>query len=93
MGKKVIMGKNVEIIYKIEDGRTSVVDGKISSISKDSFVVKAFKRVIFSLDQKRYDLFEITSSTIKILRKSIQKRNSVVNNFNYATEGFDDGEY
>ena len=93
MGKKVIMEKNVEIIYKIEDGRTSIVDGKISSRSKDSFFVRAFKRVIFSLDRKRYDLSEVTSSTIKILRKNIEKINPLNCNFNLATEGTDDSEY
>ena len=63
MENKAILGEKVEIVYKTDDGRTNIVDGEISSSSKEFFVVKAFKRVILSLDQTRYDLFEVTSST------------------------------
>lgn len=88
------VNENVEIIYEMENGRTSIINGKVFSKNREFFIVKLFKRVILSLNNKeKYDLVEITSSTIKILRKSIQKINPVVHNFNYATEGFDDGEY
>lgn len=90
MKKKTAIVKNVEITYKRKDGKTSVIDRKVSSENKDSFVVKVFKRVIFSLDKTRYDLFEVTSSTIKIFLKSVEKMSLLDSNFNLATEGIDD---
>jgi len=91
--KTPILNKNVEIIYKMEDGRTSVVNGEILSKSKKSFIMKMFKRAILSFDKKKYDLCEITSAKIEIFCERIEKINSISRKFNFATEGWDDGGY
>ena len=91
--KTPILNKNVEIIYKMKDGRTGIVNGEILSKSKESFIVKMFKRAILSFDKKKYDLCEITSAKIEIFCKRIEKINSMNREFNLATEGWDDGGY
>lgn len=95
MGKKLYVHEKdkVQVVFKMEDGRTGIVDGKILCKRKNSFIVKAFKKVVLSLSGTGYDLVEMTSSTIKILRKSIQNINPISHEFNLATDGIDDGEY
>jgi hypothetical protein len=95
MGKRLRLRvkEKAQIVFKIKDGRTSIVDGVIFSRNKKSFLVKVFKRIIFSIDEKKYDLVEFASSTIRIFKKDIQKMNPINRNFNIAIEGIDDGEY
>jgi hypothetical protein len=93
MKRKVSVNEKVEIVYKMEDGRISIVDGEIISCHENSYVMELFKRVVFSLSEKTYDLFEISFSRVEILFNSIKCVNSIDGVFNLSTEGIDDDGY
>ena len=93
MDKKLKTKRQIQIVYKTEDGRTSIVDGEVSSKNRNSLFIRVFKKVILSIDRKHYDLVDFVPSVLKILRKDIQNTNPIKHELKYVTEGFDDGEY
>lgn len=92
MEKELKVHEKAQIVFT-KDGKTNIVDGEVSGKNKKSFLVKCFKRVVWSLDKSKYDLVEVTSATIKILRKNIQNIIPLKHDFNVAIEGTDDYEY
>lgn len=81
----------VKVIYTTKDGkRASIIGFFLRTTKKHRVVLKAMKRVVWSLSGKVYEIVDFTPAEKKIAFDAI-KNVFAINPIPFATEAWDDG--
>ncbi|MFA6514694.1 MAG: hypothetical protein WCT42_00310 [Candidatus Paceibacterota bacterium] len=91
---KISSGENLEICKLMPDGRIETIIGEVANEGNTrSFILKVFKRMVFSPTKMAYDLVEIKSTETLFFWKQLFLIKQRQHAFNFSVEGIDDGEY
>jgi hypothetical protein len=70
---KIKKGATLQVVKDLPDGRTEILFGEFSKGSSSSFYIRRLLRKIYNPKENSYDIFDPSSSEVKLLWKEVKK--------------------